>query len=82
MELKRLNPNHTSVSVKGVRVFFSYDVPIVLIDFNKRIIFCTTTKHSNTTSKHMVFAIKNYNMSFWDLENVAQEYLDLRVKEI
>ena len=52
LTLKQLGPNQTQLNVDGLEVLFSYETPVAcrLRDGTWR---QTSTKHSNTTTKHI-----------------------------
>ena len=85
-------PNQTSVTTKHLKVFFSYDTPVVIIRLPVRDglteelvpqrIIVTEKKHSNTTSKHINAYASLYegNSSKWARR--MQEYIDEVVSSI
>ncbi len=54
MQLKVHGTNQTTVTTREYTVFFSYDLPVVVVKHgNTQSAFVTSTKHSRTTSKHI-----------------------------
>ena len=86
-------PNQTSVSTKHLKVFLSYDTPVVIIrahvqddfdsldDIPQRVIV-TEKKHSNTTSKHINAYASLYEGDSSKWTRCSQEYIDAVVNDI
>ncbi len=71
MNLRVVGPNQTEISLTdGNRLFFSYDTLVAAYFVGRGYVF-TTTKYSNTTSKH----IKNW-IDGEDSEDMIQECFD------
>ena len=86
-------PNQTSVSTKHLKVFFSYDTPVVIIrahvqddfdsldDIPQRVIV-TEKKHSRTTSKHINAYASLYEGDSSKWKRCSQECIDAVVNDI
>jgi len=87
-------PNQTSVTTKHLKVFFSYDTPVVIVRYPvpsdrsltgepvpQRIIV-TEEKHSRTTSKHINAYASLYEGDSSKWTPASQAYIDAVVNDI
>lgn len=75
-DFKSLAPHQAEITHGNLRIFYSYDTPVALIDSYYGA-FRTTTKHSKTTARHLFAWLRKNGYEPGRVEAVAQDVIDM-----
>ena len=82
--LENLGSNKTALYCNGNKIYFSYDTPVVVCDYDNKQVVTTSKKHSSTTSGHInsfIDTINRWEKDGWKHKDAEQEdinnYLDM-----
>ena len=82
--IENLGSNKTALYCNGNKIYFSYDTPVVVCDYDNEQVVITTKKYSSTTSKHInsfVDTINRWEKDGWKHKDVEQEEINDYLEE-
>lgn len=77
MKLQPIGSNQTEIEYPdGITVFYSYKTPVAVFVPGKGAL-CTSTKYSNTTSRHISATVKRWDATRTDVDQgVVDQYAE------
>lgn len=77
--IENLGSNKTALYCNGNKIYFSYDTPVVVCDYDNKQVVTTSKNYSSTTSKHIssfVDTINRWGKDGWEHKDASQEVIN------